>query len=341
MNTPHDHISEELLARYLAKTATEAELQHIESWLASSPLHAKELNDFELIWKHSRVIGAQSRYNVDAAWNKVREKMETGPEKQVSQFSESQNIKVKSLPVKKHFPVTVLAAAAVALFVMAFGWLELRKETKPGLLSVSTKSNVQEATLPDGTKVFLNFNSSISYPENFEGEIRAVSLTGEAFFDVKPDASHPFVIDANGAEIKVLGTSFNVKAYNKMPIRVDVSTGKVQVSKANKKINLIKGQSAEVSHDTVRSILPDPNLLGYRTQIFDFNATQLEDVVTSIREGYHADVRLAGGQLSRCRLTIRFEKEPLDATLAVIAETMELKIRHEGKIYWLDGAGCP
>jgi ferric-dicitrate binding protein FerR (iron transport regulator) len=61
--------------------------------------------------------------------------------------------------------------------------------------------------LPDGTKVSLNRGSKISYPSTFEGQTREITLQGEAFFDVAHDAQHPFIIHAQGADIKVLGTS--------------------------------------------------------------------------------------------------------------------------------------
>jgi transmembrane sensor len=342
MNTNHDNISEELLARYFNKTATATELGQIREWVESSPANARALDAFKIIWEKSGDLSQQKKFDTDLAWSKVRIKIAPGEIKPVA--SETAFVaperKISSLSTRKTLPLTLWAAAAVALLVMTFGWFQFQKEQKPVILSLTTQNNVTETYLPDGTKVFLNYNSSLSYPQNFDGDFRSVSLKGEAFFDVKPDATHPFVIDANGTEIKVLGTSFNVKAYSKQPVRVDVATGKVLVRKAKNEINLVKGQSAEVVNDTVRSIIPDVNLMGYRTQIFDFNATELNAVVSSIRDGYHADIRLSSDQIARCRLTIRFEKEPLDATLSVIAETLHLQIRKEGKTYWFEGTGC-
>lgn len=342
MNNHHDNISEELLAKYFNQTASTMELEHVRSWAEISPANARALAAYKLIWEKAGDISTKKKFDTDRGWARVRSKMASGnpgSEKQEPTFLNTAK-KRTLLPVNKALPLTLWAAAVVALLVMAFGWFQFRKEKTLELLSLTTQNNVSETYLPDGTKVFLNHNSTITYPQNFSGDLRSVSLKGEAFFDVKPDKAHPFVIDANGAEIKVLGTSFNVKAYDKQPVRVDVATGKVLVRKAKNEINLLKGQSAEVLDDTLRAIVPDMNLMGYRTQIFDFNATELNSVVTSIRDGYHADVRLSGDQISHCRLTIRFEKEPLDATLSVIAETLHLKIRKEGKTYWLDGAGC-
>ncbi|KAA0991548.1 FecR family protein [Dyadobacter aurulentus] len=339
MSQFHEHISEELLARYLAETATEEEKNIVDNWRAVSLENEQELATYRFIWMHTASIPRKVEVNTDQAWNKVKKKMDQGPAAVPLLSSEPRRIDFDQRPVKKKLPVTIWAAAVVALLVMAFGWFFMQQE-QSNSLTVATTNNTKEQLLPDGTKVFLNYNSAITYPENFNGDLRTVSLMGEAFFDVTPDKEHPFVIDANGTEIRVLGTSFNVKAYEKAPVRVDVATGKVQVSKASKKVELMKGQSAEISSDTIKSLKANMNVMGYRTQVFDFTATELNEVISTIRDGYHVDVRLTNEQIAQCRLTIRFEKEPLDATLAVIAETLNLDLRKEGKVYWLDGDGC-
>jgi len=341
----HENISEELLARYLAETASESEILQIKNWLAQSPANEQELAAYKTIWEYSRSLHKKKiSVNTDAAWNKVKLKMYKTSLK--ADVKKPEILNSNPGTIQRKFPVALLAAAVVALLIMAYGFHLFKggaftpNNREIATAEVTTTSNTIEKVLPDGTKVFLNYNSTLTYPESFDGQVRSVYLKGEAFFEVKPDAARPFIIEANGTEVKVLGTSFNVKAYAREPVRVDVATGKVLVRKEKKEIYLIKGESAEVVADTVRSIMPDMNLMGYKTQIFDFNATDLEDVVTSIRNGYHIDLRLSNAKISQCRLTIRFEKEPVDATLSVIAETLDLKIRREGKTYWLDGSGC-
>ncbi|SEI53733.1 FecR family protein [Dyadobacter koreensis] len=345
MNNSHEHISDELLARYLADTATAEEISEVQNWLNLSPENEQELAAFEMLWEKSAILkNRNSEVDTDAAWEKVRQKMTS--QKIVSQqivpeiYAEDET-NIRKLPAKKRTSYTLWIAAAVSLTIMAFGLYIFRTQfKKPELLEVATTNNTTEATLPDGTKVFLNYNSKISYPENFSGDIRTVSLNGEAFFDVKPDAAHPFVIDANGTDVRVLGTSFNVKAYKKELVRVDVKTGKVRVSKADNKIELVKGESAELADDTLRSIRADLNVMGYHTQVFDFNGAKLGDIINTLNDGYHSDIRLVNADLAKCRLTIGFQKEPLDTTLSVIAETLDLKLRKEGKTYWLDGNSC-
>jgi transmembrane sensor len=326
----HDNISEELLARYLEGSASERENGIVETWLAQSPDHAQELANYRLIWDHSVNLGKRFEVDTDAAWKKVR-----------SQMNKPATPEIKSLPVKKTRPLVwkTWAAAVVTLALLAFGWLTIKKNSDMKSVEIATAAETRELTLPDGSKVVLNFNSSITYPDDFK-EARSVTLHGEAYFDVKRDEAHPFLIEANGAQIRVLGTSFNVKAYQNAPVRVDVASGKVQVSTTHKKVELKKGEGTEIVADSLRSFIANMNVMGYGTNVYDFHASNLDDIITSIREGYHVDVRLSNPQIARCRLTIRFENEPLDATLAVIAETLELDLRKEGNVYWLDGNAC-
>ncbi|MCF2486934.1 FecR domain-containing protein [Dyadobacter sp. CY347] len=339
----HENMSEELLARYLAETASEKEIEQVNAWLAQSPENERELATYRLIWDHSAYAAKTNvPVSTDAAWDKMKAKMAKPAPAVAPETSKpaAREIEFKPQTVQRKLPITVWAAAMVVLALLAFGWFHFQSNQPAEMQRIVTTNNTSDSVLPDGTKVFLNYNSSLTYPANFDGDLRTVSLQGEAFFDVKPDAAHPFVIDANGTEIRVLGTSFNVKAYKEAPVRVDVSTGKVQVSKASNKVQLVKGQGAEVLDDTIRGLEANRNMLSYHTQVYDFNAADLNEVITSIRDGYHVDVRLSNQQIAQCRLTIRFEKEPLDATLSVIAETLDLDLRKEGKVYWLDGNGC-
>ncbi|QRR03666.1 FecR family protein [Dyadobacter sandarakinus] len=336
MNASHEHLSEDLLARYFAQTASGEEINSVERWRDLSPANARELDHYRQLWETTASL-ATNRFRVDTdlAWAKVKGKMGAVSDTRMEPAQADTRKQTRA------FAWTSYAAAAViSLAVLAFAWFTFEQKGEPEKLSFATTSNTVERTLPDGTRVFLNYNSSITYPEHFEGDIRAVSLEGEAFFEVKPDHEHPFVISAGGTEVKVLGTSFNVKAYREKPVRVDVSTGKVRVSKDHRMMDLVKGQGAEVTAGTIRSLNADANILGYRTQVFEFESTSLADAIAILKEGYHTDIQLANASTAQCRLTIRFEKETLDATLSVIAETLGLQVRKEGSTYWLDGSGC-
>ena len=93
------------------------------------------------------------------------------------------------------------------------------------------KTKVQ---LPDGSHVWVNSDSKISYPETFKGSVREVFLEGEAYFDVVKDPFHPFIVHTSGIDIKVLGTAFNVKSYDAEPtIEATLIHGSIEVAKIN------------------------------------------------------------------------------------------------------------
>jgi len=341
MNPSNKNISEELLARYMAETATNDEKEQVQNWRNASSSNEKEFLHYQLIWQKAATSGsAKMQVDTDTAWKKVKGKMDQ-QEKAALHNDETQEINFSPTHVTRRFPVALWAAATVALLLTALGWYFYRSGiSEPEMMEIATTASTRELTLPDGTKVFLNYHSALSFPENFEGDSRLVKLKGEAFFDVKPDAQHPFIIDAQGTEVKVLGTSFNVKAYAEKPVRVDVQTGKVAVKNGSSEKKLIKGESAEATRNKVETAQPDANRIAYHTRVYDFNATDLNNVIATIREGYHVDVRLSDPRAGQCQLTIHFENEPIESTLPVIAESLNLKLRKEGSIYWLDGNGC-
>ncbi len=336
MNDSTSILPDDLLARYLASTATREEIERVQTWLDASPEHLDELKGYRKLWERSGMIASQQApVDTDAAWEKMRAKMKA------NERVDTAEKEVIPLPARSHFSPTRWVAAAVALLAVAFGCFYFYKMQKPTLVSVSTQENTREETLPDGTRVLLNYNSTLTFAEGLAGTTRAVSLEGEAFFDVAPDAAHPFVIDANGTEIRVVGTSFNVKAYDEA-VRVDVKSGKVEVRKSVKVMELLPGEGVEVESDTVfRTLSANPNIAAYGTQIFDFNATRLGDVVQSLSQGFHVEVKLADDRLANCRLSVRYERESLDAILSLMAETIDgLKIDKKGNSYVLDGPGC-
>lgn len=107
----------------------------------------------------------------------------------------------------------------------------------------------KQVTLPDGTVVTLNAGSTLRYPAEFTSGIRRVEMDGEAFFEVRKDESKPFLVRTQQADIKVLGTSFNVKAYREDDLMaVSVRTGKVEVDMPESILRLLPDEQLVVNH---------------------------------------------------------------------------------------------
>lgn len=351
------HIPDDLLARYVAGETTPDETRQVKAWLGQSAGHEEELLRFQKIWEAAEAVKPVGEVDVEAAWKKVSGRFTAQPSTPAMNDSEvaAQNPLPFTIhkndddvrPLRSGKSPSIFRfwrAAASILIVMGLGWLGYRffeKSNEPAIASVlKTQQKTTEHILPDGTKVFLNHNTTLSYANDFGQDTRTVMLKGEAYFDVKRDEKRPFIIQANGTEIKVLGTSFNVRAYDQK-VNVAVTSGKVQFSTPKSKTLLVKNETATAQADTIIKLpAVDLNAMAYRTKVFVFDKTNLGDVVASLREGYQTDIQLSG-RLKNCQLTARFERESLDATLSVIAETLHLQVTRKGQTILLDGQGCP
>lgn len=103
-------------------------------------------------------------------------------------------------------------------------------------------------TLADGTRVWVNANSRLSYPTRFEGDERRVSVEGEAYFEVAHDAAHPFIVEAGGVETRVLGTRFNVSTHGQQP-QVALAEGSVRVTAGKASRVIAPGEEATLAAD--------------------------------------------------------------------------------------------
>lgn len=172
--------------------------------------------------------------------------------------------------------------------------------------------------LPDGTRVWLNAASSITYPTSFSGQERSVSITGEVYFEVAENPDMPFKVHLpNHAEIEVLGTHFNVMAYeDEEAIQTTLLKGSVRVSKkprgfgAESSKLLKPGQQARVNKGeaAIRILEADPDeALAWKNELFLFSGTDIETIMRRIARWYDVEVVYEGdlngrtftGQISR------------------------------------------
>ncbi len=324
-------ITEELLGKYLAQETDAQESALVENWLKQDKNHQKELDDYQFIWQQVAGLKEEKTVNIDLAWNKVKGKIAAPKEAKVIEFKPKKQIFFT--PIRIAASITLLLAGILAIFLS-------KKDTE--IISLKTANQTLEQTLPDGSVVFLNANTNLSYPADFKGDTREINLSGEAFFKVQRDEKKPFIIHANGSDIRVLGTSFNVKAYTKN-VKVSVETGKVEFKHEKKQTFLNKGEEAEfeVEKDTIRkSVMLDKNTFAYKTKTFVFEDSSLEHVIKVLSENYHTKIIFQNNNIKSCRLTTTFTNETLPNALNVIAETLNLKVIPEGEKYIIDGAGC-
>lgn len=157
------------------------------------------------------------------------------------------------------------------------------------------KGRVFQLTLPDGTGIWLNSESSVRYPIAFTGMERKVEITGEAYFEVAPDPEKPFlVVVPNKTIVKVLGTRFNVNAYdNEQAITTSLLEGAVQVNKTVLK----PGQQAILDHNNDLRLVQAGDMhkvMAWKNGLFDFDGATLQEVMRQLERWYDIEVVFEG-----------------------------------------------
>lgn len=155
-----------------------------------------------------------------------------------------------------------------------------------------------QITLPDGTKVWLNATSSLRFPTAFPGDKRIVEMTGEAYFEVAENAEKPFIVSVHGMQVKVLGTHFNIMAYDDAPVvKTTLLEGAVKVKNGNQSLQLHPGQQAQMNKMGELSLLKKADLnsvLAWKKGLFWFNDNTIEEVMRQVSRWYNADVEING-----------------------------------------------
>jgi ferric-dicitrate binding protein FerR (iron transport regulator) len=256
-------------------------------------------------------------------------------------------------------------AAAVLVFAVAGGLLYKRGVQGDNSIAEIVIHEIhvpygktQKLKLPDGTQVMLNAGSTFSYPEAFEKNTRDVSLTGEGFFEVTKNAKKPFLVHTAKLTVKVLGTVFNVKAYNNdKTVETTLLKGKVQVELKNnpeKKIILLPNEKLIVINNREpKSVKPKESKIEYQvTELPDVKPEEIketawvdnrilftnevfEDVAAQIERKYNVQVVFEDQKLRTEQISGLLDKESLQEALGIIEMTTPFKFRVDGQTVYL------
>ena len=237
---------------------------------------------------------------------------------------------------RKRWP-WVVSVAAVLTMVVIGGWLSLRHpagNVQEAELSFQTTSGeVAQYVLPDGTKVWLNSNTTLRYPEAFAHRTRKVWLEGEAFFDVTRDEEHPFIVQTRCCRVKVLGTQFDVEAYPDYGSNfyTTLVSGSVEMSLRtggrNRSAILVPGQrfSYNTENDLAGvSYVDTESLTSWRTGCITFYHTSLKDVLTLIGNTFGIRFIINNTSILNDTYTGTFDHQPLEEILSTLEQVTDL-----------------
>ncbi|MGN7822450.1 FecR family protein [Chitinophaga sp. 22536] len=320
MKKQTDHINDDLLVKYMLGITTPVEKQAVDAWMAADTANAKYYEHFQLIWNESKKLAAVSTVNEDDAWKRFQQRVGASED-----AGGARVIKTDFSTWRRN-----LAIAATLLVLLGAAGFWFMKSSRPQH-TIYASNAVRLDTLPDGSFVTLNKQSSISYATSFSRE-RQVKLEGEAFFNVAQDPGRPFVITVNDVTVKVLGTSFNIKSTNGKT-EVIVETGAVEVTKQHYSVQLQHHEKAVVTDKDaapVKQENTDELYNYYRTQTFVCNNTPLWKLVDILNEAYGVNIVIANAGKRDLPINVTFSNSSLDSTLNIIGLTYGITVEQNG-----------
>lgn len=191
-----------------------------------------------------------------------------------------------------------------------------------------------QIALGDGTRVWLNAQSELRYPVAFAGGTREVMLTGEAYFEVARDTAHPFVVRTGALDVKVLGTSFNVRAYPEEQSQTTLVAGSVAVATGSEERVLVPGEQLQRDVDggiSVRKVDTEA-YVAWRHQRFVFDDDVLEDVLAKLARWYDVDFFVQHSSLEALRFTGNLPKyADLGEVLRKLEQTTYITFTQNGR----------
>lgn len=284
-------------------------------------------------WKELANMNDEKEINVNKAWNTLYSRIKGEEPGTVESSAVMRVLRNRFFRVAASVLIILSLAVTIALFINPE--LAGRKIT---IATNSDQKNIQVA-LPDGSRIFLNRNSEFTYSSRFGKRERNVRLTGEAFFEIAPDPSKPFVINAGNASVRVVGTSFNVITKNNdEAVEVFVKTGKVMLSdnSGSGSIALDPGYVGTMANGKPAKVLNNnPNYLSWNTGLLVYNGQTLDVVISDLKRVYNMDIVADDKSILENRWTSPIDNQPPVTIIRLICASFNLSYKKDGDVYHL------
>ncbi len=322
-------MDESQIIDYLNNHCSIEEQRAVESWIAASVDHETLFLQIKQIWESERTMKQPPTPNVDVAWKKVHARIE----KQGKRVSRR----------------LMRVAAAISLMIIgATGIYYFLAPTPLEVFAVDRSEAPKMVELVDGSKVWLNAESQLFFPDRFKAGERRVKLIGQAYFEVAESAEHPFIIEAGETAIQVLGTTFDVMAYPDSSIcEVLVESGRVAFyhsADQRQRLVLEKGETGRYEKAQNRLIKEkgvDVNKRAWYTNTLRFEDATLQEVAKIIEMTFDVRMEWEHPNIGNCLINASFPADDLDNLLTVIADLYDLELTaDENGVFVLKGDGC-
>jgi ferric-dicitrate binding protein FerR (iron transport regulator) len=327
-----------------------------EHWLKQHPEKKETLEEARRIILLARFREDRpSHQDVRQVWNRIEQAWEGDGTDRIAPDIIRPLRSQPSQPKQSLFTWSRVAAAMALLVIFSVTFYKLIPLQNVLSFNIEERENPrgQQSTLmlPDGTQVWLNAASTLSFPKSFKGKpTREVELKGEAFFEVVKNKQQPFIVHTGTISVRVLGTRFNVKSYGEDElIETTLVEGKVEVNNAQwsgaqpATVTLLPNQKAVFSKKTaaITTTEVEPALYtAWKEGKLIFKNTPVSEVLQTINRKFDVNIQPANKQLNRCTVTADFTNQSLTKALEVMCKLIEASYEQKGKEIILKGKGC-
>ncbi len=304
-----------LIRKVLSQSATQEEIEKLEAWRSAAKKNEQTFKVMQQVWRERApdpMLGHLENQR-QRIWEKAMMPETVTRSRRLS------------------FVLQAKIAAAIA-FLLIFGsvlfWVNRQENVVEIQQTMVQKNNPagqkSKLFLPDGTIVWLNSESSLTYPATFSDSLRWVRLVGEAYFEVAKDEQKPFTVQSGEVFTTALGTSFNISAYAEDEnLTVALITGKVKIEQHPRKeeVLLEAGNGFQLNLQSQQQNIfqvEEEKVLAWKLGILTFEGDDFSQVVKKIQRWYGVDVKIEGTPPSDWRLSGRFENEHLSHVIEII-----------------------
>lgn len=339
---------EKIIVRYLSNMASEKEKRIIEEKMKLEPGFAEQVKLMQSSWNvKQKDIKIK---DLDLKWIHMRNRIENELREQAYEAELDKKWSKHSLRPAWLSGNRLAPVAAVCLLVLASSLFVAKQFINPASekINYSTQMETIEVAhgerarveLADGTRIFLDAGSKLIYPAQFLSNRREVTLEGEGFFEVEKDKSRPFIVHARNADIKVLGTKFNVRAWEESEsITVAVKEGLVSLAQAEDSTNqdvLISGgkQSRLTDDGKLSEVVPanvDQHTAWMNNEIRMKNV-RLKEVLAQLSRWYDFEFHVQDSHLLETPITVHIRKTNIDDVFELIGMITHTKVERDSNI---------
>jgi transmembrane sensor len=344
----------QLIARKLSGEASEAELNELQKQLGAEPGDQYLYEILQAYWSQHPDLFSEDKEVEEEKIQRILSLTREEPAQHLQAEDHDSVAPSRGLhfgPWVRYAAILLVIAGASFFIITNLKSPSARPQAgQPRVMEVIAKSGSRSSlVLPDGSRVWLNSESRITYLNDFNKDKREVTLEGEAYFDVAHDAQHPFIVHTTGIDIKVLGTAFNVRSYaSDKTIETTLLRGSVEIIKKNdpaspriilrphEKMIFSKDKDSAIQDTDPKNNGPDPessisvvsvsknkpdSSMSETSWVYNklvFDGESFEEVAARLGRWYNTDIEIKTDQLKKLRLRGSFDRETIEEALEAL-----------------------